>query len=71
MGRGRHIDGQLGEIELRIDIVSLGGRRQAGEDSCRPTTPRIAHEKAVLPVQDHALHLALPHVVVDRHRAVR
>ncbi len=50
VGRGRQVGEQLGEIELRIDIVPLAGRRQAGEDSCRAAAAGIAHEKAVLPV---------------------
>ena len=50
VGRGWQVGEQLGEIELRVDIVPLAGRRQAGEDSCRATTAGIAHKEAVLAI---------------------
>ena len=62
-GQCRQVDQQLCEVKLRIDIVTAAGRGQAGEDGRRSTAARITDEQAVLPVQDHALHLALAHVM--------
>ncbi|HUV96972.1 MAG TPA: hypothetical protein VMV98_05835 [Acidobacteriaceae bacterium] len=62
-GQGGQVDQQLGEVELRIDVMTATGACQAGEDGRRSAAARIADEQAVLPVQNHTFHLPLADIM--------
>ena len=52
VGCDGQVNQQLCEVELRIDVVSAAGGGEAGEDSCRAATTRVAHEEAVFPIME-------------------
>ena len=69
-GPSGEVHEELGEVELRIDIMPAAGGREAGEDGGSAATAQVPDEQGVFAVQHHALHLALADVVIDGHRAV-
>ena len=67
---GGQVHQQLGEIELRIDLVPAAGGGEAGQDGGGAAAARVAHEQGVLAVQHHPLHLAFARVVIEGHGAI-
>ena len=47
-GPGGQVHEQLGEVELRIDLVPAAGGSEAGRDGGGAAAARIAHEQGVL-----------------------
>ena len=69
-GERWQVDQQLGEVELRVEILSAAGAGQAGEDGGCSSAARVSDEERVLSIENDALHLSFAHVVVDGHRTI-
>ena len=67
---GGQVYQQLGEVELRIDLVPATGGRKGGENGGGTAAARIADEKGILAIQYHSLHFPFRHVVVDGNGAI-
>jgi hypothetical protein len=66
----RQVRQQLREIKLRVYIMAAASAGEGGQDCRGSAATRIANEKAVLSIENNALHLALRDVVVDADRTV-
>lgn len=62
-----YIGDQLRQIELRIDLQPSAGAGKPGQDGRGSSTTFIPDNKAVLPVEDDPLHLALTGIIVNGH----
>jgi hypothetical protein len=59
------------ELSLPHLRESAAGAGQARQDRSRPPAARVADEQGVLPIEHHALHFPLAHVIIDGHRSIR
>jgi hypothetical protein len=48
----RRVDKQLGEIDLRADVVAATRAGDAGKDRGRAAAARIAHQEAVVAIME-------------------